>query len=224
MKELIGETFNRKKGFNGSGESKNELESLSGPTMDKFYPEDRQALRKWFEENHSTSNGAWMIYNKQASGKRTLTYDDIVEEAISFGWIDSLTRSLNDQRAMYYLSPRKPKSPWSKLNKDRVEKLIKEKLITKAGLDAIEISKKDGSWDIYDTIEKLVVPEDLKKELSNNKTAQKNFEIFSSSNKKQILWYIASAKRPETRARRIKQIVAEAEMNNNPLEYRRNKK
>jgi len=97
-------------------------------------------------------------------------------------------------------------------------------LITKAGLDAIERSKKDGSWDIYDTIEKLVVPEDLKKELSNNKTAQKNFEIFSSSNKKQILWYIASAKRPETRARRIKQIVAEAEKNNNPLEYRRNKK
>jgi uncharacterized protein YdeI (YjbR/CyaY-like superfamily) len=105
-----------------------------------------------------------MIYDKKVSGKRTLTYDDIVEEAISFGWIDNLTRSLNDQQAMYYLSPRKPKSPWSKLNKDRVEKLIKEKLITKAGFDAIERSKKDGSWDIYDAVEKLEVPEDLKNE------------------------------------------------------------
>jgi uncharacterized protein YdeI (YjbR/CyaY-like superfamily) len=97
-------------------------------------------------------------------------------------------------------------------------------MITKAGFDAIERSKKDGSWDIYDTIEKLEVPEDLKNELLNYKTAQKNFENFSSSNKKQILWYIASAKKPETRARRIMQIVVEAEKNNNPLEYRRNKK
>lgn len=222
---MTDETINKKeKGPDGSGESKHEAESLSGPTVDKFYAEDRQALRKWFKENHSTSTGVWMIYDKKVSRKRTLTYDDIVEEAISFGWIDSLTRSLNDSQAMYYLSPRKPKSPWSKLNKDRVERLIKEKLITKAGLDAIERSKKDGSWDIYDAIEKLEVPEDLENELSNNKTARKNFENFSNSNKKQILWYMASAKKPETRARRIKQIVSEAEKNNNPLEYRRNKK
>jgi uncharacterized protein YdeI (YjbR/CyaY-like superfamily) len=96
--------------------------------------------------------------------------------------------------------------------------------MTKDRLDVIERSKKDGSWTIYDSLENLAVPVDLKNELSNNRTAQKNVENFSNSNKKQILWYIASAKKPETRTKRIKQIVLEAEKNNNPLEYRKNKK
>jgi uncharacterized protein YdeI (YjbR/CyaY-like superfamily) len=201
-----------------------ESEKIKPLTVNSFYAKDRQALREWFEENHATSNGIWLVYDKNSSGKRMLTYDDIVEEAISFGWIDSVTRTLNDRQAMQYLSPRRPKSPWSKLNKDRVEKLIKENLMTESGMHIIERSKKDGSWNIYDAIENLEVPEDLKTELSNNRVAQKNFENFSNSNKKQILWYIASAKRPETRARRIKQIIEEAEKNNNPLEYRKNKK
>lgn len=164
-----------------------------------------------------------MIYDKKTSGKRTLSYDDIVEEVICFGWIDSLPRSLNENQAMYYLSPRKSKSPWSKSNKERVEKLIAEKLITEAGLDVIKKSKEDGSWDSYDIIEKLEVPEDLELELSTNKNAHQNFYNFSPSNKKQILWYIASAKKLETGEKRIKQIVLEAEKNNNPLEYRNNK-
>jgi uncharacterized protein YdeI (YjbR/CyaY-like superfamily) len=165
-----------------------------------------------------------MIYDKKDSGKRTLSYDDIVEEVICFGWIDSLPRSLNEKQAMYYLSPRKSKSPWSKLNKERVEKLVAEKLMNEAGLEVVKRSKEDGSWDSYDIVEKLEVPEDLELELSTNKNAYKNFSDFSPSNKKQILWYIASAKKPETRAKRIKQIVLEAEKNNNPLEYRKNKR
>ncbi|HWR25273.1 MAG TPA: YdeI/OmpD-associated family protein [Methanosarcina sp.] len=222
MKELTAETIKGKKQV--SVKPIIEPENIQSSTVDKYYAKDRQALRDWFEENHVTSNGVWLIYDKNVSGTRKLKYDDIVEEAICFGWIDSVTRSLNDRQAMQYLSPRRPKSPWSKLNKDRVEKLIKEKLMTEAGLDVIERSKKDGSWTIYDSIEKLEVPEDLKNELSNNRIAQKNFGNFSSSNKKQILWYIASAKKSETRMKRIKQIVSEAEKNSNPLEYRKNKK
>jgi uncharacterized protein YdeI (YjbR/CyaY-like superfamily) len=222
MKELTDEATKTK--GQGFDESISEPINFSVPAADKFYAKDRHALRKWLEENYATSTGAWMIYDKKVSGTRTLTYDDIVEEAICFGWIDSLPRSLDDKQGMHYISPRKPKSPWSKLNKVRVEKLIEEKLMTKAGLDVIERSKRDGSWNSYDTIENLDVPDDLKNELSTNKTAQNNFENFSNSNKKQILWYIVSAKRPETRARRVKQIVMEAEKNNNPLEYRKNKK
>jgi uncharacterized protein YdeI (YjbR/CyaY-like superfamily) len=221
MKELTDDATEEKGQV--SGKPIIESEKSKPLTVDKFYAKDRQALRKWFEENHAISNGIWLIYDKNVSEKRMLTYDDIVEEAICFGWIDSVTHSLNEKQAMQYLSPRRPKSPWSKLNKDRVEKLVREKLMTKAGLNVIERSKKDGSWNIYDTIENLEVPEDLKNELESNRIAQKNFENFSNSNKKQILWYIASAKMPETRERRIKQIVSEAEKNNNPLEYRKNK-
>ncbi len=190
----------------------------------RFYAKDRKSLRDWLEENHNISLGVWLVYDKQASGKRTLTYDDIVEEVVSFGWIDSLPRSLNDKQAMYYLSPRKPKSPWSKLNKERAEKLIREKKMTQGGFAVIERSKNDGSWSSYDAIENLTIPDDLKKALSHNKKAKENFANFSNSNKKQILWYIVSAKQAETREKRVKLIVTEAEKNNNPLEYRKNKK
>lgn len=187
----------------------------------KFYAKDRSALREWLEKNSNNSTGAWLVYDKLSSGKRTLSYDDIVEEVLCFGWIDSLPRSLDNTQAMYYISPRKPKSPWSKLNKERVEKLISEKKMTKAGLDVTERSKRDGSWDAYNSIENLEMPLDLQKEFIKNKVAEKNFLSFSNSNKKQILWYITSAKQESTRKMRIEKILAAVEKNVNPLTYRK---
>ena len=98
MKELTDETIKGKEQV--SGKPAIEPENITFPKADKFYAKDRQALRKWFEENHDTSNGIWLIYDKNVSGKRMLTYNDIVEEVICFGWIDSVTRSLNDRQAM----------------------------------------------------------------------------------------------------------------------------
>ncbi len=190
---------------------------------EEIYIEDKHQLRSWLDKNHDSYKGIWLVYDKKNSGKRTLSYDELVEEVLCFGWVDSLPRSKNGNQAMYYISPRKPKSPWSKLNKQRIEKLTIEKRIARAGLEFIERSKKDGSWISYDNIENLVVPVELKTAFSKNRKAEENFNNFSNSNKKQILWYISSAKQEETKNKRITQIVAEAAKNNNPLEYRKKK-
>jgi uncharacterized protein YdeI (YjbR/CyaY-like superfamily) len=131
---------------------------------------------------------------------------------------------LDAQRYKQLFSPRKPKSPWSKINKQRVEKLLEQGLMTPAGLKAIEIAKQNGMWNVYDAIEEQTVPQDFAQALAANVKAQQNFESFSNSTRKQLLWHIESAKRPETRAKRIEQIVTEAEQNRNPLNYTANKK
>lgn len=188
--------------------------------VERFYATDRPAWRTWLERNHATCRGVWLIYDKGTTRERALLYDDIVEEALCFGWIDSRTHSLDDKQAMLYISPRNPRSPWSKVNKQRVARLIEAGLMTDAGVAAVEASKADGSWTIYDAIEELTVPSDLASALAGNKTAERHFEAFSTSNKKQILWYVASAKRPETRKKRIAQIIGAAEQNINPLQYK----
>lgn len=112
----------------------------------KFYARDRAAWRKWLIKNHDKEQSVWLVYDKKVAGKnRLLTYDDMVEEAICFGWIDSLMRSLSDIQAMQHYSKRKPKGEWSKLNKSRIEKLTKAKLMRPAGFAAISIAKENGS-------------------------------------------------------------------------------
>jgi uncharacterized protein YdeI (YjbR/CyaY-like superfamily) len=98
----------------------------SSNKADQYYAADRATWRQWLVQNHAASRGVWLVYDKAVAGKRRLSYDDIVDEAVSFGWIDSRTHSLNAERAMFYLSPRKPKSPWSRSNKERVARLVKE--------------------------------------------------------------------------------------------------
>jgi uncharacterized protein YdeI (YjbR/CyaY-like superfamily) len=191
--------------------------------VERFYATDRTAWRTWLEQKHATSTGVWVVYDKGATGRRTLSYDDIVDEALCFGWIDSLPRSLDEKQSMQYVSPRKPKSPWSKLNKQRVARLSDAGLMTDAGLAVVAAAKADGSWTSYDAVEELVVPQDLATALAENTTAEGNFHAFSASNKKQILWYVVSAKRPETRKKRIRQIVSAAEQNANPLQWQTRK-
>jgi len=157
-------------------------------------------------------------------GKPRVTYDEAVEEALCFGWIDSRPNAIDAERYMQLFSPRKAKSPWSKTNKIRVEKLIAQGLMTEAGFKAIEAARQNGFWNIYDAIEAQTMPEDFVQALAANLSARQNFEAFSDSSKKQILWHIESAKRPETRAKRIAQIVEAAAQNINPLQYTARKK
>ncbi|MHC0064762.1 YdeI/OmpD-associated family protein [Nostoc sp. UIC 10890] len=182
-----------------------------------FCPTSREEWRKWLDTNHRTCFGVWLIYYKVKSGKPSVRYSEAVKEALCFGWIDSKVKSLDEESYMQIFTPRKPKSVWSKLNKQYIEELIEQGLISTVGLEKIEAAKQDGSWNSLDAIEALIIPLDLKQALEANTTAKEYFEAFNNSSKKNILFWIDSAKRPETRLKRIEQTVNSAAANKNPL-------
>lgn len=177
---------------------------------------DRKAWRAWLSRNHAKQEGIWLVFYKKHTGKPTISYEDAVQEALCFGWIDSTVRRMDDERYIQMFTPRKKGSNWSDLNKRRVKKLIEQGLMTKAGLQKIEEAKKDGSWRNLDAVEKLTVPADLLKALSANRKAKDNFAAFSPSRKKAFLYWIGSAKTEATRARRIAETVRLVEMNKMP--------
>ena len=187
---------------------------------EQYYARDRSEWRAWLEKHHATAAGVWLIAYKQHTDQPSVAYADAVEEALCFGWVDSRPNALDDERFMRLFSPRKPRSPWSRLNKQRVEKLIEQGLMTEAGLKIIEAAKRDGSWNSYDDIEDLTLPADFESGLTANSKASQNFRAFSPSVKKSILWWIGSAKQPETRKKRIDETVRLAEMNIKANQYR----
>jgi uncharacterized protein YdeI (YjbR/CyaY-like superfamily) len=165
--------------------------------------ESRAELRAWLEANHARKENIWLVRFKKHVPHKHVSWDELVEEALCFGWIDSLPRKLDDERTMLLLSPRRRGSRWSQLNKQRVEKLLAAGLMAAPGLEAIERAKADGSWGMADEADDLVVPDDLATALAENLTAEENFLAFSDSSRRVILWWIASAKRPATRQKRI---------------------
>ena len=168
----------------------------------------RAELRAWLEANADTSPSIWLVTYKRASGKPAPTYDDIVEEALCFGWIDSTVRGRDDETAMLLLSSRKPRSTWSAVNKARLEHLLPSGLMTERGLRAIEVGKANGSWEILDSVDRLEVPDDLAEALDAQPAAREFFDGMPPGARKQNLWFVISAKRPETRSARIERIVA----------------
>ncbi len=185
--------------------------------LERFYARNREEWRYWLTEHHETSPGVWLIYYKKNSGKNGISYDDAVEEALSFGWIDSKVNTLDEERYMQVFTPRKPGSTWSKLNKQRIEKLMEKDLMKPRGLEKVEAAKKDGSWNFLDDIEDLVVPKDLKNALNESKLAFDNFEACSDSVKKQMLYWIASAKKDETRIKRIEKTLESIKKGETPF-------
>ncbi|HEV8158185.1 MAG TPA: YdeI/OmpD-associated family protein [Pyrinomonadaceae bacterium] len=178
-----------------------------------FHPRSRSEWREWLTENHAKLTGIWFVYFKKHTGKPRVTYDEAVEEALCFGWIDSLPRKFDGERSKLLFTTRKPKSVWSKPNKLRVEKLIREGLMTEGGLAKIEAAKRNGSWNALDASDNLEIPKDLAKAFEVNKTAEQNFTAFSDSVKRGILYWIMSAKRDETRAMRIEKTISMAKRN-----------
>lgn len=193
---------------------------MPAPEYKTTHPKSRQQWRQWLEKNHSSSPGIWMIYYKKETGKPKVNYDEAVEEALCFGWIDSLPRKLDAERTMLKFTPRKSKSVWSQLNKKRIEKLIKENKMTAVGYAVIELAKKNGSWDTLTATDRAAennhIPADLEKLLLKNKKANENFRNFSVSIRKQFLYWIDSAKRTETRLARIQQTVLMSASNKKP--------
>lgn len=185
--------------------------------LDGIYAETRQIWREWLAQNHRTASGIWLIYYKVASSQPSVRYSEAVKEALCFGWIDSKVKSLDGDRYKQIFTPRKPKSVWSKLNKQYIEELIKQGLMTKAGLEKIARAKEDGSWFTLDAVEALTVPADLSQALETNPAARKNFEALTSSIRKNILFWIQSARRTETRVKRIEQTLEAMAQNRSPL-------
>ena len=172
-----------------------------------IHPKTRVEWRKWLELNHTRAEGVWLISYKKATGKPRFEYDEAVEEALCFGWIDSKPNKLDDERSMLWFAPRKAGTGWSKINKARAEKMIATGRMSPAGRAKIEAAKRDGSWSALDTIEALEIPPDLAAALSANPIAQQHFDAFPRSVRRAILEWIANAKKPETRAKRIEETV-----------------
>jgi uncharacterized protein YdeI (YjbR/CyaY-like superfamily) len=172
-------------------------------TLSEFCPCNRAEWREWLAQNHDTAPGVWLIYWKKSTGKPTVTYDEVVEECLCYGWIDSKAQTLDNERYRQLITPRKPKSVWSKVNKERIERLLAQNQIQPPGLAKITAAQNDGSWTLLDDIEALIIPPDLQTVLIANPPAVENFNAFNRTAKRNILQWIASAKRPQTRQQRI---------------------
>ncbi|HVR96003.1 MAG TPA: YdeI/OmpD-associated family protein [Thermoanaerobaculia bacterium] len=183
------------------------------PPDNSIHPETRAEWRVWLEKHHTRNEGVWLISDRKATGKPTVSYDEAVEEALCFGWIDSKQIKLDDERTMLWYSPRKSGGAWAKTNKARVEKLVAQGLMTPAGLAKIEAAKQDGSWSRFDAVDALEIPPDLENAFAAWPNAKQNFEAFPRSIKRGLLEWIISAKKPETRAKRIEETARLADEN-----------
>ena len=169
---------------------------------------DRSKWRAWLEKNHAKENEIWLVFYKVKTKKVSIKYDEAVEEALCYGWIDSTVKRIDDEKHMQKYTPRKVNSNWAATNKARVKKLIKEGLMTDSGLDAIEIAKKNGSWNRLDSVDiRIEAPKALQDALDKNAKARKKYDELAPSRKKQFLWWIKSAKRDATKEKRIKETI-----------------
>jgi uncharacterized protein YdeI (YjbR/CyaY-like superfamily) len=185
-----------------------------------FYPKNQSEWRNWLQENHQSKQSVWVVFYKKKSGIPSLTWSESVDEALCFGWIDSKKISIDEVSSHQFFSKRKPKSTWSKINKDKIEKLIEQGLMTDAGFQSIEIGKQNGSWTYLDEVDAMIVPEDMEKEFVKKPKARVFYLSTSNSYKKIILYWLLSAKTPETRQKRLTEIIESADQNLKPKHLR----
>ena len=184
-----------------------------------FYPKNQQEWRAWLQDNHDKKQSVWLIYYKKKSNIPTVIYSEAVDEALCFGWIDSKSKPLDEEKFMQFFSRRKEKSVWSKVNKEKIDRLTKEGQMTKAGFEIIAKAKQNGSWSILDEAEALIIPDDLEKAFEIRPNAKQYFLGLSKSNKRNILQWLVLAKRQVTREKRITEIVELADQNQKPKQF-----
>jgi uncharacterized protein YdeI (YjbR/CyaY-like superfamily) len=184
-----------------------------------FYPDSRQAWREWLQANHQTEQSVWVLYYKKKTNVPSLTWSEAVDEALCFGWIDSTAKPIDDQTYRQFFSKRKPKSVWSKVNKEKVKNLIEQGLMMQAGLDSIAIAKQNGSWTILDEVEELIVPDDLDAALEAQTGAKAFFMGLTKSTRKAILQWLVLAKQATTRQKRISEIADLAAQGLKPKQF-----
>ncbi|WP_276483453.1 YdeI/OmpD-associated family protein [Paraflavitalea pollutisoli] len=166
--------------------------------------------RTWLSQHHQQTATVWVAVSKKNADQPTLSQAEAVNEALCYGWIDGTAQSLNEHYFLQSFSRRKPKSVWSKINKEKIRQFKKAGRLAQPGLDSIAVAKANGYWNILDEVEALIVPEDLAKALRGKKAANEYFTNLARSRKKRLLQWIVLAQRPETRKKRITEIVAAA--------------
>lgn len=191
------------------------------PPDNSFFAETRAAWRAWLEEHHAHDEGVWLIRSRKNSSRPSVSVDEAVEEALCFGWIDSLPRSLDDKRTMLYFAPRKVGSNWSRLNKTRVQKMIDAGLMRPPGMEKIEAAKADGSWDALNEVEDLVIPPDLDEAFEYYPQARDHFLNFPPSVRRGILEWILNARLDTTRQKRIEETARLAAENIRANQWRK---
>lgn len=188
--------------------------------IEEFCPVDQGEWREWLSENHEKKEAVWLIFYRKKSPKYNLSWSESVDEALCFGWIDSTKKTLDEERYIQYFTKRKPKSIWSRVNKDKVDQLIAEGLMQDAGYKSIEVAKSNGAWTMMDSVEALIVPEGLKAEFDKWPGSAEYYESLSKSAKKMLLGWIALAKREETKQKRIIEIAENAAQGQKPKSFR----
>lgn len=181
-----------------------------------FYPETLTAWRNWLNKNHEKEPAVWLVFHAKKSGRKTITWSEAVDVALCYGWIDSKKIKVDEHTAHQFFSKRKTKSTWSKINKEKVERLIDAGLMQPAGHASIEIAKQNGSWTILDDIEALIIPADLEAALKQHQGAWDTFQGWSKSVKKMALHRVKMARQAETRTKRISEIMVPASQGKKP--------
>src|SRR5690606_3352976 len=184
-----------------------------------FYPRTAAEWREWLQENHHSKQSVWLVYHAKASNLPTVSWREAVDVALCFGWIDSKRIKVDAQTSHQFFSKRKAKSTWSKINKDKVQELNEAGLMAPAGYQSIEIAKQNGSWTILDEVEELIIPNDLQQAFKKHNGAEEYFLSLSKSIRKMMLYWIVSAKRPETRQKRIHEIAFAASQKTKPKQF-----
>ncbi|QLG43985.1 YdeI/OmpD-associated family protein [Costertonia aggregata] len=179
----------------------------------EIYFKNAAEFRAWLDENHHVCDGIYLIFYTIAHEKDSMRWEEAVRVALCYGWIDSTVKSLGDGKRRQYFCPRKPKSVWSKVNKQHIKELLQEGLMHESGLASIKIAKENGSWVALDDVENGVVPEDLQKAFDKHTKALKNYNSFTRGQRKSYLYWLNQAKRDETRRKRIAEIIRLCEAN-----------
>lgn len=188
--------------------------------IETFYPTNRQEWREWLLENHNKKQSIWLVHYNKKSNMPSVSWSDAVDEALCFGWIDSTRKSLEIDKFIQFFTKRKPTSVWSKINKEKIERLKQEGLLMPAGYESIMIAQQNGTWNILDDVEKLEISEDLEKEFNTREGSKEYFLSLSKSVRKSMLQWIKLAKRPETRQKRIIELVENASLEIKPKQFR----
>jgi len=176
--------------------------------IQEHYFKNALEWRTWLASNYNQKEGIHLIFYKIEHKNESMRWEEAVRVALCYGWIDSTVKSLGDGKRRQYFCSRKPKSVWSKVNKDHIKELIASKEMHASGLATINAAKENGSWTLLDDVENGVVPEDLQKAFNKNKKALKNFKGFTRGQRKSYLYYLNQAKREETRQKRIAEIIS----------------
>ncbi len=188
--------------------------------VDTCFAADGAAWREWLATNHALVKSVWLVIYKKDSGTLSVYYDEAVDEALCFGWIDSKPNKRDAESYFQFFSKRNPKSNWSRVNKEKIARLTAMGKMAAAGEEMVAIAKQSGTWAALDGVENLEIPDDLATAFVRFPQSAVNFDAFSRSTKRGILEWIFNAKRPPTRAKRIEETASLAAQNIRANQYR----